>query len=75
MPFTLSTNVTGRDRDLIIQALLYALTTIEQLPPNRHEWSDAEDMRTLLDHLVPDAAQRDAMLREARSLVTGEGAS
>ena len=75
MAFALPTDVTGRDRDLIVQALLYALVTIEQLPPNRHEWSDAEDMRTLLDHLVPDDAQRDGMLREVRSIVTGEGAS
>jgi hypothetical protein len=42
-------SVTGRDGYLVLQALAYAITTIEGLPEDRQEYSNKEQMKRLLD--------------------------
>jgi len=41
-------SVTGRDAYLVLQAFAYAILTIEALPEVQQEWSNKEDMKTLL---------------------------
>jgi hypothetical protein len=45
-------SITGRDGYIYKQALAYAIVAIELLPKERQEWSNKEDMKLLLDHLV-----------------------
>lgn len=47
-----SESVTGRDGYIIRKALAYAIETIERLPERWQEWSDKEDMKTLLAALT-----------------------
>lgn len=42
-------SLTGRDGYLVLQALAYAITTIEALPEDWQERSNAEQMKQLLD--------------------------
>ena len=41
-------NITGRDGYIMLQALAYAIECIEHLPERWQEWSNKEDMKTLL---------------------------
>jgi hypothetical protein len=41
-------SVTGRDVYLVLQALAYTILTIEALPESQQEWSNKEQMKTLL---------------------------
>lgn len=49
-----SIDVTGRDYDILMKALAYAITTIDHLPRIRQEASDCDDMRRLLVAMRPD---------------------
>lgn len=42
-------SVTGRDGYLVLQALAYAIATIDELPVDRQERSNREQMLQLLD--------------------------
>ena len=42
--------VTIRDIYVTAKALAYAVVTIERLPAERQEWSDMQNMKSLLDH-------------------------
>ncbi|MES0042362.1 hypothetical protein [Mesorhizobium sp. M0091] len=44
-------SVTGRDGYIIANALMYAICTIQNLPEDRQEWSDMNDMCKLVKHL------------------------
>ncbi len=44
-----SQNITGRDGYIMAQALAYAIEAIEHLPDDWQEWSDKEDMKSLLN--------------------------
>jgi hypothetical protein len=43
------TSITGRDGYLVLQALAYTILTIEGLPEKKQEYSNKEQMKTLLD--------------------------
>jgi hypothetical protein len=45
--------ITGRDDDIMIKALAYAIATITNLPAIRQEASDCEDMVDLLRAMAP----------------------
>jgi len=49
-----STDVTGRDYDILVKALAYAITAIDSLPRIRQEVSDCDDMRRLLAAMRPN---------------------
>jgi hypothetical protein len=59
-----TSDVTGRDGYIVCKALTYAIETIEALPKKWQEWSDKEDMITLLEAISPNADER-AMMRTA----------
>jgi hypothetical protein len=40
--------ITGRDGYLVLQSLGYAIVTIEKLPRKQQEWTNKEQMKTLL---------------------------
>jgi hypothetical protein len=62
--------VTGRDGYLTLQALAYAIETIDRLPPRWQEWSNMLDMIDLLDMLTPHA---DEFRLEARGHIEQRG--
>lgn len=41
-------NITGRDSDILIKGLLYAIATIQNLPEHRQERSDMRDMCAII---------------------------
>ena len=60
-------NITGRDGFIPTKALAYAIIAIQIRPEEFREESDLNDMRSILAHLVPDEASREAKLSSARS--------
>lgn len=44
-------DVTGRDGYIIANALMYAISTIQNLPEDKQEWSDMNDMCKLVKHM------------------------
>jgi len=61
------TNVTGRDGYILIQALCYAIATIDRLPEHRQEASNHQDMIKLLEAMCPDKRTRDFLFQAAVS--------
>ena len=45
-------DITGRDRQILIKALAYAIASIESLPPLRQEANDCADMKRILEEMV-----------------------
>jgi hypothetical protein len=62
-------SITGRDGYLVLQALAYAIVTIERLHKKQQELLNKEQMKTLLD--VWSRGQADDFLEKARCHVTG----
>ena len=60
-------DVTGRDRYILIKALVYAIAAIDNRPASQQERSDRDDMARLLASLWPDKEQRDALDQLARA--------
>ena len=60
-------SITGRDDMIINKALAYAILTIENLPRERQEQSDCDDMRALLVARTSSAAHRDHVMQGARA--------
>ena len=63
----MTTDVTGRDGYIMIQALCYAIAAIERLPEHRQEGSNHADMIELLHAKCPDKRTRDLLFHEAVS--------
>jgi hypothetical protein len=66
-------SVTGRDGYIEAQALAYAIMAIELRPERYQEWSNKEDMKTILDHLCTDGRIKRHLLDNARAHLTGIG--
>jgi hypothetical protein len=64
-------SVTGRDTDIIADALAYAIITIERLPIEWREQSNADDMKRLLSAVAPGREQ--FYLTKARSHIERRG--
>jgi hypothetical protein len=64
-------SITGRDGYLVLQALAYAILTIEKLPTKQQEQSNKEQMEKLLD--VWSEGYADYFLDGARFHMTGKG--
>ena len=64
--------ITGRDGYLQMQALAYAIVSIEQRPKEFQEWSNKEDMKALLDHYC-SASLKQHFLDNAVAHLTGVG--
>ena len=65
-------SITGRDGYLQMQALAYAIVSIEQRPKEFQEWSNKEDMKALLDHYC-SASLKQHFLDNAVAHLTGVG--
>jgi hypothetical protein len=48
-PMTTEDDITGRDRLILAQALAIAIAVQDALPEHHRQWSNCEDMKTLLD--------------------------
>lgn len=66
----LNRDITGRDSNIVAKALAYAILSIDQLPKDRRELIDQEDMKAILKFLRPN--QHEHILKEANSHLTGE---
>jgi hypothetical protein len=66
-------SVTGRDDYIMLQALAYAITAIEQRPERFQEWSNKEDMKLLLDHFCTNGILKRDLLHTAWVHLTGIG--
>jgi hypothetical protein len=62
-------SITGRDGYLVLQALAYAIVTIEALPEAQQEWSNKEQMKELL--YILSEGHPGAFLRDARCHIEG----
>ena len=60
---------TGRDGYLVLQALAYTILTIEALPESQQEWSNKEQMKTLLE--VWSRGHSEDFLDNARDHIDG----
>jgi len=49
-------SITGRDGYIIAQALAYAIVAMDQIPRERQEFSNHQDMRSLLHYCAGDSA-------------------
>jgi predicted RecB family nuclease len=58
-------SLTGRDDAILMQALAYAIVTIDRLPRDRQEWSNREDMWALLTARV-GLTEREQLLKDVR---------
>lgn len=65
--------ITGRDDEVWLKALAYAIVTVQALPPNRQEPDFIDDMTKLLYSHVPDQEGREYLLRLALMHITGFG--
>lgn len=54
-------NITGRDRYVLVKALVYAIAAIDSRPSDQQERSDRDDMARLLEAMCPDEGQRQAL--------------
>ncbi|MBD9493186.1 hypothetical protein [Ensifer sp. ENS01] len=45
--------ITGRDNAITAKALIYAIAAIQNLPPERQEWSDMRDMCAIARTIAP----------------------
>lgn len=66
------TDVTGRDRHLILKALAIAVEAIEAAPERQRPISDQADMKRLLDHMAPDDVELETYARSAAWIVRGD---
>ena len=64
-------NVTGRDGYIITKALAYAIEAISSLPAAWQENGDQNDMKRLLESLVPNDTQLQHLLRGVRAHLDG----
>jgi hypothetical protein len=63
-------SITGRDGYLVLQALAYTILTIEALPEKQQEWSNKEQMKTLLE--VWSRGHSEDFLDNARCHIDGD---
>jgi hypothetical protein len=68
-----SASVTGRDGYLVLQALAYTILTIEALPEPQQEWSNKEQMKTLLE--VWSRGHSEDFLDNAQYHIDGDNSS
>ena len=66
-------DITGRDMYIVLQALAYAIETIERLPPECQEASEMEDMKALLSALCGPEQAAKYRTNAKRHLLRAEG--
>jgi hypothetical protein len=62
-----------RDRLILCKALAYAMQAIQALPTVQQEYSDALDMRLMLDHMTKDFIDSEFFIENAKKHIAGTG--